>query len=125
MFDIDADNTIHITGGDIGAIEISAGYDETEPYTFAPGDEIRMRVYTKKNHEDVVLVKNVLITDETQVVTILLERNDTKLGEIINKPTTYWYEVELNPDTTPQTLIGYDTKGPKLFILYPEGGDAI
>ena len=123
MFRIDDDMTIHITRGDIGVIEISAEKAEDELYTFVPGDIIRLRVYPKKKHESVVLSKDVLIESETQIVEIILERNDTKIGEIINKPAVYWYEVELNPDTSPQTFIGYDTTGPKLFMLYPEGGD--
>lgn len=123
MFRIDSDMTIHITRGDIGIIEVSANKNEYELYTFVPGDVVRFKVYPKKRHEDVVLVKDVLIESETQVVEFILERTDTKLGEIINKPAVYWYEVELNPDTSPQTFIGYDDVGPKLFMLYPEGGD--
>ena len=123
MFRIDNDMTIHITRGDIGIIEVSAEKNESELYTFVPGDIVRFKVYPKKHHENVVLVKDVLIESETQVVEFILERSDTKLGEIINKPAVYWYEVELNPDTSPQTFIGYDDIGPKLFILYPEGGD--
>lgn len=123
MFRIDNDMTIHITRGDIGVIEVSADKNESELYTFVPGDVVRFRVFPKKHHEDVVLIKDVLIETETQWVDIILEGSDTKLGEIINKPAVYWYEVELNPDTSPQTFIGYDTTGPKLFMLYPEGGD--
>ena len=63
------------------------------------------------------------ISDDTATVDITLERVDTKIGEIINKPVDYWYEIELNPDTTPQTLIGYDDDGPKIFRLFPEGGE--
>ena len=125
MFRIDNDMTIHITRGDIGVVEVSANKNEYELYTFVPGDVIRLRVFPKKCHEDVVLVKDVLIETETQTVSIILERTDTKLGEIINKPAVYWYEVELNPDTSPQTFIGYDSDGPKQFILYPEGGDKV
>lgn len=123
MFKIDNDLSIHITRGDIGVIEVSAEKNESELHTFVPGDLVRFRVYPKKQHENVVLVKDVLIESETQTVEIILEGSDTKLGEVINKPTVYWYEVELNPDTAPQTFIGYDTVGPKLFTLYPEGGD--
>lgn len=123
MFRIDDDMTIHVTRGDIGVLEVTADKNENELYTFVPGDLVRFKVYPKKRHEEVVLVKDVLIESETQVAEFILERSDTKLGEIINKPAVYWYEVELNPDTSPQTFIGYDTNGPKLFMLYPEGGD--
>lgn len=123
MFTIDADLSIHITRGDVGVIEISADNSEDELHVFKPGDVVRLRVYPKKQHENVVLSKDVLVESDTETVAINLEKNDTKLGEIINKPAIYWYEVELNPDTTPQTIIGYDQAGPKLFTLYPEGGD--
>ena len=54
---------------------------------------------------------------------IALEGYETKFGEVINKPKQYWYEVELNPETSPQTIIGYDEEGAKLFTIYPEGSD--
>lgn len=123
MFTINDDLSISITRGDVGVIELSADKDENGSYTFKPGDVVRLRVYPKKKHESVMLMKDVLIETESETVDINLDKNDTKLGGIINKPTVYWYEVELNPDTTPQTLIGYDENGPKLFTLYPEGGD--
>jgi hypothetical protein len=125
MFTINDDLSIHITRGDVGVIEVSADMNENELYKFKPGDIVRLRVYPKKNHADVVLQKDVVVESETETVDINLEINDTKLGEIINKPTVYWYEVELNPDTIPQTIIGYDTNGPKLFTLYPEGGELV
>ena len=123
MFRIDDDMTIHITRGDVGVIEVNADANENELYTFVPGDVVRFKVYPKKHHENVVLIKDVLIESETQTVEFILEGTDTKLGEIINKPVVYWYEVELNPYTSPQTFIGYDTTGPKLLMLYPEGGN--
>ena len=60
---------------------------------------------------------------EEDSVRIRLRREDTKIGDIIHKPVKYWYEVELNPDTEPQTIVGYDDDGPKIFTLYPEGAD--
>lgn len=125
MFQINDDLSIHITRGDIGVIEVTANKNEQESYMFQRGDVVRFKVYPKKNHANVMLLKEVTVESETEVVSINLERNDTKLGEIINKPTVYWYEVALNPDTIPQTIIGYDINGPKLFTLYPEGGDCI
>jgi hypothetical protein len=51
----------------------------------------------------------------------MLSKEDTKIGKKVNKPVDYWYEVELNPDTYPQTIVGYDEDGAKIFKLYPEG----
>lgn len=123
MFRVHDDLSIHITRGDVGSIEVIANKNEYEPYVFQPGDVVRFRVYPKKHHENTVLQKDVAVESETEIVSVDLARNDTRFGEIINKPTVYWYEVELNPDTIPQTLIGYDLDGPKLLTLYPEGGD--
>jgi hypothetical protein len=46
-----------------------------------------------------------------------------KIGDVISKHKDYWYEVVLNDDTLPQTIIGYDEDGAKLFRLFPEGDD--
>ena len=43
-----------------------------------------------------------------------------KIGEMANKPIEFWYEIELNGDST---IIGYDEEGAKRLILYPEGAD--
>lgn len=123
MFQVNADKSIYITRGDIASIEISAMKSSTESYIFKPGDIVRFKVFEKKNCENVVLIKREEIAEETEKVSIILERVDTKLGETINKPVDYWYEVELNPDTFPQTIVGYDEQGPKIFRLFPEGGD--
>ena len=123
MFLIDSDNTIHITRGDIGVIEVCADSVDGKQHIFKPGDVVRLCVHARKQPADVVLVKDVLVESETTTVDIALESSDTKLGELIIKPVDYWYEIEINPDTTPQTIIGYDSEGPKIFRLYPEGGD--
>lgn len=123
MFTIDNSKTIHITRGDVGTIEISANTSASERYTFKPGDVVRLRVFTKMQHEDIIFVKDVAVDTESTTVDIPLDKVDTKIGGIINRPVDYWYEVELNPDTFPQTIIGYDNIGPKIFRLYPEGGD--
>ena len=123
MFSINNDKSIHLTRGDIAVIEIGASKSETEDYTFKKGDIIRIRVFEKNHHENVVIQKDVTVESETTSVDISLCKEDTKIGELINKPKDYWYEIELNSDTSPQTIIGYDSYGPKLFRLYPEGGD--
>lgn len=93
-------------------------------HVFEPNDVIRFKVMTKSRTSNVLLEKTVTVTKSTQYVSIDLTGEETKIGNLINKPTTYWYEVELNPDTSPQTILGYDKPtGPKLLILYPEGGD--
>ena len=94
-----------------------------EAYTFHPGEVLRLKVYGKKDAESVALQKDFPVTAVTQSVDIILDENDTKIGEVISKPRDYWYEVELNPGDNPQTIIGYDEDGPRVFKLFPEGDD--
>lgn len=122
MFAIKRDNSIHLTRGDIAVIQVSA-LDDGDTYTFKPGDVVRFKVFEKNKCENVVLTKVVDVPAEVSTVDISLTSEDTKIGNIINKPVDYWYEIELNPDAMPQTLIGYDEKGEKIFRLYPEGDD--
>ena len=127
MFKI-VDDTIHLTRGDIATIEVSTLDEATkEPYKFKAGDVVRFKVFEKKDHSNVVLQKDVMLQEgETTVVDVSLDSKDTKIGDIINKPKEYGYEVELNPDTAPQTIIGYDDEeGVKVLRLYPEGGDYV
>ena len=115
-------NDIHLTRGDIASLNISAN-NNGKDYTFKAGDVVRLNVIEKKDCNCVVLQKDVIVSEETLSVEINLKGNETKFGEIINKPKQYWYEVELNPEKNPQTIIGYDEEGAKLFTIYPEGSD--
>lgn len=123
MFYIDEDLTIHITRGDAAEIFVSATIDG-EAFEFSQGDVIRLKVFGKKNCDNIVLQKDVEVTEPLNTVGISLEKEDTTIGAVISKPVDYWYEVEVNPDTYPHTIIGYDENGAKIFKLYPEGGVA-
>lgn len=122
MFTINEDNSIYVTRGDACAFSVTAEKDG-ENYLFKAGDVLRIKVYGKKDAENVVLQKDFPVTRETETVDIILTEQDTKIGEVISKPKDYWYEVELNPLTNPQTIIGYDEEGARLFKLFPEGRD--
>lgn len=124
MFVIDEDKTIRLTRGDIASIDIEAVNQDGDSYTFKNGDVIRFKVTERKNCENIKLCKDIIVQSDTTTVNLSLSSDDTKLDDLINKPTKYWYEVELNPDSQPQTIIGYDQDGEKLLILYPEGSDA-
>lgn len=123
MFVIDEDKTIRLTRGDIASIDIEAVNQDGDSYTFKNGDVIRFKVTERKNCENIKLCKDIIVQSDTTTVNLSLSSDDTKLDDLINKPTKYWYEVEFNPDSQPQTIIGYDQDGEKLLILYPEGGD--
>lgn len=122
MFTLNDDLSIYATRGDIVFFSVSAE-DEGKPYKFQAGDVVRIKVYGKKNAEDVVLQKDFPVTEVAEKVEIFLTEEDTKIGEVISKPKDYWYEVELNPGDDPQTIIGYDEDGAKVFKLFPEGDD--
>lgn len=117
------DNSIYITRGDVAFFSVSSETEDGEAFKFHPGDVVRFKVFGKKNCENVVLSKDFGIEEETEEALIYLEEKDTKIGGVISKPVDYWYEVELNPYTDPQTIIGYDEDGAKVFKLYPEGNE--
>lgn len=125
MFLIKPDKTICITRGDAASITFNPKSRDTGvAYRFKDGDVIRFKICKKNDYSTVVLQKDVIpIAGETSV-TISLTKTNTRIGDIINQPVDYWYEIELNPDTNPDTLIGHDEAGAKIFRLFPEGGDA-
>lgn len=123
MFKINDDKSIHLTRGDMANITVSAKLKDGTLYTFQPGDIVRIKVFKRRDCGCVEIQKDTLVEEETTEVNLHLEGTETKIGGIISKPANYWYEVEVNPDTAPQTIIGYDDEGEKLFVLYPEGSD--
>ena len=122
MFKINEDLSIYATRGDTIIIGVGAEENGTA-YTFKEGDVVRFKVFEKKNCENVLLQKDFPAEAGESEVNVVLDGADTKFGEVISKPTDYWYEIELNPETYPQTIIGYDEDGAKVLRLYPEGGD--
>lgn len=124
MFQVNEDLSIYVTRGDAMLLEIGAKTQTGEDFIFTVGDVIRIKVFEKKNCDEVVLQKDATITADTDTVQLFLDSEETKFGELINKPKDYWYEVEYNPDTEPQTIVGYDGDGAKIFRLFPEGADA-
>lgn len=120
MFTINEDRSVYVTRGDILFFKVTAD-NGGEAYRFQPGDVIRMTVYEKKACNCVVLQKDFPIMEESLFVDIFLTEEETRIGSLINKPVDYWYEIELNPRTNPQTIVGYDEDGAKVFRLFPEG----
>lgn len=122
MIIVNEDRSVYVTRGDSAMFTVSADVDG-ERLTFKPGDLVRLKVFEKKNANNVVLQKDFPIEALTEIVTIYLTSADTKIGSVISKPVVYWYEIELNPFTYPQTIVGYDNDGAKIFKLFPEGRD--
>ena len=122
MFKINEDKSINVTRGDVAEFFVVADEDGSA-YIFNENDIVRMKVFEKKDCNNVVLQKDFPAVAGEEKMDILLTSEDTSIGEIISKPTDYWYEIELNPLTNPHTIIGYDEDGAKIFRLYPEGGE--
>ena len=122
MFKIINKNQILINRGDIGIIDLTIPISKEENYEFEQGDVITFAVYkTNSYQKDPIIYKEVIVEEDGQtVVTIELDAEDTKVGPVINMPAQYWYEIQLNKE---QTILGFDDKGPKMFILFPEGSD--
>ena len=122
MFSINDDLSIYVTRGDSLYFTVTA-QDDGKAYMFQAGDVVRLKVFGKKDAENVVLQKDFPVLSATEKVEIYLTEEETRIGGVISKPTDYWYEVELNPWDNPQTIIGYDEDGAKIFKLFPEGNE--
>ena len=121
MFKIDTNKNIYLTRGDIATLNVSAKSSDNSDYTFKKGDIVRLNVFEKNNSHEVVIKKDIIIEADAIIVNIPLVSEDTRFGELISKPVDYWYEVIINPDTAPQTIVGY-LDNPTIFRLLPEGG---
>ena len=121
MFKVNDDLSIHVTRGDIGLLGITAKNEDESDYVFQIGDIVRLGVFEKKKFSSIKLQKEITVQEQGTEVQISLNKEDTTIGNIINAPVDYWYEIQLNPETNPQTIIGYDENGAKIFRLYPEG----
>lgn len=119
------DKNIQITRGNYLPLTVPLTNADGTAFTCQIGDIVRFKVFEKKNVENVLLEKDFTIQEECQELNLELTADDMKIGELIDKPTDYWYEIELYPDTPKtQTVVGYDKKtGPAILTLLPEGGD--
>ena len=115
-------STIMVNRGDVLNLTLNLTNGEN-PYTFQVNDKVVFSLYyPNKLNEDAILLKEVTVDAETQSVDISLTSEETKIGELINKPVDYWYEIELNDQ---YTVIGYDENGAKILKLFPEGSKLI
>lgn len=86
---------------------------------FKADDIIKFSIVNKKNYEDVVFQKEFKISEECTEYVLQFTKEEMRIGSPISKKSEYYYEIELNDDTT---LLGSFTDGDKKFILYPEAG---
>lgn len=111
--------TIKINRGDVLNLTLSVKNADGTAYTFNNGDKIIFSIYNANGLDKApVFSKEINIDSPSETVSIGMTSQETKLGQLINKPVSYWYEIELNNQFT---IIGYDDKGAKIFQLFPEG----
>lgn len=124
MIEIKGKN-IEIVRGNYLPLTVTTQNADGSDYIFQPDDILRFKVFERKNVDNVFLEKDFKISEATTEVLIELTAEEMKIGELIDKPKDYWYEVELNPDTLKtQTIVGYEKEeGPAILTLLPEGGD--
>ena len=87
-------------------------------YVFEEDDIVTFSVYRKLEMDDEPVVnKNFVPEVGTTMVSIDIPNEEMRIGEPINQPEEYWYQIRLNEDV----VSGYNSSGPKKLILYPEG----
>lgn len=124
MFKVDEDGrTIILHRGDKGIIPYTINTSDTENYKFKIGDVINFIIYNKKGYAETPLLnKKITVEAETEEINIDFSSEDMEIGEVSNKPITYWYEILLNGV---QTINGYDQdEGPAKLIILPSNKEA-
>jgi len=115
MLKFDEDGiTLLVTRGDKGSVTIKLKMG----CTFKVGQEVALVVVKRRGYtEKPVLEKSVIVQEESNTIQIPLTSEDTKIGEYINMPMDYWYNIVVDGD---QTIWGSDEDGEKIFRLFPE-----
>ena len=116
---------IGIVRGDYLPLTVTTKNADGSDYIFQLDDVLRFKVFERKNVDNVFLEKDFKVSEASTEVLIELTSDEMKIGELIDKPKEYWYEIELNPDKPKaQTIVGYEEEtGPAILRLLPEGGD--
>lgn len=104
---------IHVTRGDRMGIRLKLKNG------FLKDDEIKFSVVSKKDYNKILLQKMFIVEEDCETYTMYFTNDDTRFIDIISKPVTNWYEIEING----QTPHGYDENGSKNLTLYPEAPD--
>ena len=103
---------IQVNRGDRGTIRLTANTG-----SFKVGDKLLFSIVERQNYNNVVFQKEYTVLTEGTTFDITLTKQDTTIGGIISNKVEYWYEIQYNGD---QTIIGFDAKRAKKFILLPE-----
>lgn len=110
----DEKNTITHNRGSKGSIKLVH-----KNGNFKIGDRFKFSIVEKGNYDNVVFQKEFNVLEECSEFFLTFSSDEMRIGEVISKEKEFYYEIEMNDDTT---LIGYDENKHKKFILYPEAG---
>ena len=128
MLKIEGKN-IEITRGNMLPITVTAGDDlKDNEYEFQVGNVIRFKIFDSKDVNKIYLQKDFKIEEIATEKTIIMTAGEMKIGELSNKAATYWWEIDLNPDTDEeQTIVGCELNetgdlDPAIITILPEGG---
>ena len=110
-------DVIHINRGNRLLFDYTIDNNGSD-YVFEEDDIVTFSVYRKLEMDDEPVVnKNFTPEVGTTMVSIDIPNEEMRIGEPINQPEEYWYQIRLNEDV----VSGYNSSGPKKLILYPEG----
>lgn len=114
--------TLRLTRGDRCSFKVYAEDEKTgERLYFPAGCTVTFAVVPSKGYtKGTLLRKTVNVPEDTTEVEITLTAEETKIGPMIDRKVTYWYNVIVNDDIT---IIGSDVDGEKPLIIYPEVGE--
>lgn len=116
---------IEINRGTMLPLLISSKNSDGSSYVFQKDDVVRFNIMEKGKCNNVVVQKEITVTEPSESVSLVLSSEDMTFGDVISKPVDYWYEILLNPNTpNTQVILGY-TKNNKarILTLLPTGGD--
>lgn len=113
MFE-EEENVIKVIRGNKATISV-----EIQDFSFNAEDKVFFKVFETSGLGKTPLInKEINVEEGKSNFDINLSGAETLIGEVINEPKEYWYEIDLNNDLS---LLSYDDDGPKILILYPKG----
>ncbi len=120
-----ANYDIEINRGTMLPLLIKSKNSDGTYYVFQKDDVVRFNIMEKKKCNNILVQKDVTVTEPTEQVSMILTSEEMTFGEVISKEVDYWYEILLNPNTpSTQVILGY-TKHNKarILTLLPTGGN--
>jgi hypothetical protein len=108
----DEKNNITHNRGDKGSIKLT-----NKNGTFKVEDKFKFSIVEKGDYNKVIFQKEFEVEEETNEFFLTFTNEEMRFSEPISKEKEYYYEIDMNDDTT---LVGYDENKHKKFILYPE-----